>query len=53
MLQFNGSCWPAQDNHVESEFYAYPVGGHFPSDPITQIDVWQTWADWLAKYLKP
>jgi dipeptidyl aminopeptidase/acylaminoacyl peptidase len=41
-----------QDNHVESEFYAYPVGGHFPGDPIRQMDIWQRWADWLAKYLK-
>ncbi len=40
-----------RDNHVETEFYAYPVGGHFPSDPIRQIDVEQRWVDWLAAHM--
>ena len=41
-----------QDNHVTSEFYAIPTGGHFPSDPILQMDVYQRWVDWLVTYLK-
>jgi len=41
-----------QDNHVTSEFYAIPTGGHFPSDPILQMDVYQRWIDWLGTYLK-
>jgi dipeptidyl aminopeptidase/acylaminoacyl peptidase len=40
------------DNHVKTEFYAIPVGGHFPADPIRQMDVYQRWQDWLAPYLK-
>lgn len=41
-----------KDNHVTTEFYAIPTGGHFPSDPIRQMDVYQRWNDWLAAYLK-
>lgn len=41
-----------KDNHVTTEFYAYPVGGHFPGDPVRQMDVFQRWIDWLSKYLK-
>jgi dipeptidyl aminopeptidase/acylaminoacyl peptidase len=40
------------DNHVKAEFYAIPVGGHFPGDPIRQKDVFQRWQDWLVPYLK-
>jgi dipeptidyl aminopeptidase/acylaminoacyl peptidase len=40
------------DNHVKAEFYAIPVGGHFPGDPIRQMDVYQRWQDWLVPYLK-
>ncbi len=39
------------DNRVTTEFYAIPTGGHFPSDPIRQMDVWQRWVDWLQRYL--
>ena len=41
-----------KDRHVETAFYAYPVGGHFPSDPIRQMDVYQRWIDWLGMHLK-
>jgi dipeptidyl aminopeptidase/acylaminoacyl peptidase len=40
------------DNHVKTEFYAIPVGGHFPADPIRQMDVYERWQDWLMPYLK-
>jgi dipeptidyl aminopeptidase/acylaminoacyl peptidase len=40
-----------EDNHVTSEFYALPTGGHFPGDPVLQMDVFQRWVDWLARYL--
>jgi dipeptidyl aminopeptidase/acylaminoacyl peptidase len=40
------------DNHVKAEFYAIPVAGHFPGDPIRQMDVYQRWQDWLVPYLK-
>ena len=41
-----------KDRHVETAFYAYPVSGHFPSDPIRQMDVYQRWIDWLGMHLK-
>ncbi len=34
------------------KFYAYPVPGHFPSDPVRAMDVDRRWIDWLVKYLK-
>jgi dipeptidyl aminopeptidase/acylaminoacyl peptidase len=40
------------ENHVTTEFYAFPTGGHFPGDPIRQMDVSERWADWLSKYLQ-
>jgi len=39
------------DNHVTTEFYAIPSGGHFPNDPIRQMDVYQRWVDWLQRFL--
>jgi dipeptidyl aminopeptidase/acylaminoacyl peptidase len=41
-----------KDNHVTSEFYAIPTGGHFPGDPVMQMDVYRRWVDWLVTYLK-
>jgi dipeptidyl aminopeptidase/acylaminoacyl peptidase len=41
-----------QDNHVTTELIAIPVDGHFPGDPIRQMDVYQRWIDWLTPYLK-
>ncbi len=40
------------DNHVKTEFYAIPAKGHFPGDPIRQMDVYQRWVDWLVPYLQ-
>lgn len=41
-----------QDNHVETEFYAIPTGGHFPGDPIQAMAVFDKWVDWVATRLK-
>ena len=41
-----------KDNGVETQFYAYPVGGHFPSDPVRQMDVQTRWIDWIAGHMK-
>lgn len=41
-----------KDNGVTTEFYAYPVSGHFPSDPVHREDVLTRWNSWLNKYLK-
>jgi dipeptidyl aminopeptidase/acylaminoacyl peptidase len=40
-----------KDNHVTTEFYAIPTGGHFPGDPVRQMDVFQRWVDWLQRFL--
>jgi dipeptidyl aminopeptidase/acylaminoacyl peptidase len=40
-----------KDNGVTTRFFAYPVPGHFPSDPIRSRDVRQRWLDWLVQYL--
>jgi dipeptidyl aminopeptidase/acylaminoacyl peptidase len=41
-----------KDNGDVVEFVAYPVSGHFPSDPVRSEDVGKRWFAWLDKYLK-
>jgi len=41
-----------RDNGVESKFIAYPVTGHFPSDPIHQRDVDRRWAEWIKAHFE-
>jgi len=41
-----------KDNGVETKFIAYPVGGHFPGDPIRSIDVYRRWIDWIEQHFK-
>lgn len=41
-----------KDNGVPVKFIAFPVAGHFPSDPVRQMDVFRYWVDWMDKYLK-
>ena len=31
------------------KFVAYPVGGHFPADPIHQRDIYRRWIAWIAE----
>jgi len=40
------------DNGVPTQFIAYPVSGHSPSDPVHSRDVDRRWIAWLGKYLK-
>ena len=40
-----------KDRGIETEFYAYPVGGHFPTDPVRIRDVYRRWIEWLDQYL--
>lgn len=42
-----------KDRGTTVEFWAYPVGGHFPSDPVRSLDVDRRWIGWIAKYLGP
>ena len=41
-----------KDNGVPVRFFAYPVGGHFPADPVRQMDVYRRWSAWLIEHLK-
>ena len=40
-----------QDHGVVTQFIAYPVGGHFPADPIRRQDLQRRWIQWLGRYL--
>jgi hypothetical protein len=37
---------------VPVKFVAYPVGGHFPADPVRQKDVSRRRVAWLDDHLK-
>ena len=41
-----------KDNGVPVKFIAYPVPGHFPTDPVRSMDVYRRWAEWLDQCLK-
>jgi len=41
-----------KDNGVPTRFFAYPVGGHFPNDPVRQADIYRRWTEWLVEHLK-
>lgn len=41
-----------KDNGVETKFVAYPVGGHFPGDPIRSADLYRRWIDWIEGHFK-
>jgi dipeptidyl aminopeptidase/acylaminoacyl peptidase len=40
-----------KDNGVTTKFFAYPVTGHSPSDPVRSRDVSRRWISWLNEYL--
>ena len=42
-----------KDNGVTTQFFAYPVSGHSPGDPIRQRDIRRRWIAWLNQYLAP
>jgi dipeptidyl aminopeptidase/acylaminoacyl peptidase len=41
-----------KDNGVEVSFIAYPVAGHFPSDPVHQRDIRRRWVGWIASHFE-
>jgi dipeptidyl aminopeptidase/acylaminoacyl peptidase len=41
-----------KDNGVPVKFFAYPVAGHSPGDPVRQMDIYKRWADWMDQHLK-
>ena len=34
------------------KFIAFPVVGHFPPDPVHQIQVYRDWAGWMVQHLR-
>src|ERR1700682_3023776 len=40
-----------KDNGVTTRFFAYPVAGHRPPDPVRARDIDWRWIGWLAEYL--
>ncbi len=41
-----------KDRGTTVEFWAYPVSGHFPGDPVRSLDVYRRWSGWIESYLK-
>jgi dipeptidyl aminopeptidase/acylaminoacyl peptidase len=41
-----------KDNGVPVQFIAYPVPGHFPSDPVRGTDVYRRWVEWIDQHLQ-
>jgi dipeptidyl aminopeptidase/acylaminoacyl peptidase len=41
-----------KDRGTTVEFWAYPVAGHFPSDPVRSQDVDRRWIEWIDKYMR-
>lgn len=41
-----------RDRGTPVKFFAYPINGHFPSDPVRSQDVYRRWADWIERAFK-
>ena len=41
-----------RDNGKDATFVAWPVDGHFPSDPVRLTDVFSRWIDYIARHLQ-
>jgi len=39
------------DNGVTTQFFAYPIAGHYPDDPLRNRDIWQRWVAWIGRYV--
>ena len=37
-------------NGVPVDFWAYPVSGHHPGDPVRQLDIYRRWVAWIADH---
>ena len=40
-----------KDRGVTTQFFAYPIAGHSPADPVRMRDVYKRWISWLSEYL--
>jgi dipeptidyl aminopeptidase/acylaminoacyl peptidase len=41
-----------KDNKVAVKFIAYPIPGHFPADPVHQLDLRRRWVEWIADHFE-
>jgi dipeptidyl aminopeptidase/acylaminoacyl peptidase len=41
-----------RDNGKDATFFAYPVNGHFPTDPVRTADVFGRWMEYFARHLQ-
>ena len=41
-----------RDRGQPVKFIAFPVVGHFPPDPVHQIQVYKDWSGWMVEHLK-
>ena len=41
-----------KDNGVPVEFWLYPTGGHFPTDPVRMMDSFNKWLGWVDRYFR-
>ncbi len=41
-----------KDNGVPVRFFAYPVAGHSPGDPVRMMDIYRRWVEWMDEHLK-
>ena len=41
-----------KDRGVATQFFAYPISGHSPADPVRMRDVYRRWVSWLDQYFR-
>ena len=41
-----------RDRGQPVKFIAFPVVGHFPPDPVHQVQVYKDWAGWMVQHLR-
>ena len=41
-----------RDRGQPVKFIAFPVVGHFPPDPVHQVQVYRDWAGWMVQHLR-
>ena len=41
-----------RDRGQSVKFIAFPVVGHFPPDPVHQIQVYEDWSGWMVEHLR-
>jgi hypothetical protein len=45
--------WRAlRDNHKDATLRVWPINGHFPSDPVRTVDVYDYWIAFIAQHFR-